>query len=140
MAEKGKVKKQRQKAMFAAMEGLRPIGGFPLPPRKAMSKAKKASKKLDYPVPPYAGVNLWKLYKWASFEWKQLGHRPALVTPVAILVALLTWEREKELQEARWEQLERIETKHYAATLYGAFGRRPRRKKLFGVIPMPGGR
>ena len=70
MPEKDKLKKARQKSRFAAMEALRENKGFPIPPRKAMSQAKKASKKLAYPLPPYAGAGPVQLFRWAQFEWR----------------------------------------------------------------------
>src|SRR5215210_8711737 len=133
MARKDKLKELQQKSRFAAMEGLRPRGGFPVPPRKAMAEAKKASKKLSYPVPPYPGANMLQLYRWTRYEWWKLGKWQRVALPVIVLVALTTWEKEKELQEARWKEIDRLETKRTAAHLYGAFGpRKPTRRKLFG--------
>ena len=138
MAKKDKVKELRQKSRFAAMEGLRPTGGFPVPPRKAMKEAKKTSRKLSYPVPPYPGANLLQLYRWAEFEWWRLGRWQRVVAPVVVLVALLTWEKERALQDARWDEIEKEQTKQQAAEAYGAFGRKPQRRKLLGIIPLPG--
>lgn len=138
MAKDDKVKELRQKSMYAAMEGLRPRLGFPVPPRKAMARAKKASKKLPYPLPPYANTNPLLLYRWASEEWRRLGRWQSLAGPVALVAALLTWEKEKALQEARWTELDKAAARQHAAEVYGAYGR-PRRRKLFGVIPLSGG-
>ncbi|MDQ5824632.1 MAG: hypothetical protein M3441_10550 [Chloroflexota bacterium] len=138
MAGKDKLKQTRQKSKFAAMEALRENRGFPVPPRKAMSQAKKASKKLAYPLPPYAGTSLVQLYKWAQFEWRRLGKWQSFVLPVVVLNALLTYDREKALQDRYWDQLERSETKEVAAQAYGAYGPRAKKRKLFGVIPLPG--
>jgi hypothetical protein len=138
VAKKDKVTELRQKSRFAAMEGLRPTGGFPLPPRKAMKEAKKTSKKLSYPVPPYPGANLLQLYRWAQFEWWQLGRWQKVVAPVVVLVAVLTWEKERAIQDARWDEMEKERTKQQAAETYGAFGRKPQRRKLLGIIPLPG--
>jgi hypothetical protein len=138
MAKKDKLKKDRQKSRFAAMEALRENKGFPLPPRKAMSQAKKASKKLAYPLPPYPGTNPVQLFRWAQFEWRKLGKWQNVVLPFVVLNALLTWEREKEHQDRYWDQLERGQTKEIAAQAYGAYGQRPKRRKLFGVIALPG--
>ena len=138
MAGKDKVKQARQKSKFAAMEALRENRGFPVPPRKAMSQAKKTSKKLAYPLPPYPGTNLIQLYKWAQFEWRRLGKWQGVVLPVVVLNALLTYDREKALQDRYWDQLELSETKVVAAQAYGAYGPRPKKRKLFGVIPLPG--
>jgi hypothetical protein len=140
MAEKDKLKQARQKSRFAAMEALRENKGFPIPPRKAMAQAKKSSKKLAYPLPPYAGANLVQLYRWAQFEWRKLGKRQGVVLPFVVLNALLTWEREKALQDHYWDELERAETKEVAARTYGAYGPQPRKRKLFGIIPLPGGK
>ncbi len=96
-----KVRKLRQRSKFAAMEGLRPVGGFPVPPRKAMSEARKVSKKLPYPVPPYPGTNLLQLFRWGQYEWWKLDKWQSVAAPVMALVALLTWEQERELREER---------------------------------------
>ncbi|HVG00602.1 MAG TPA: hypothetical protein VND68_12250 [Chloroflexia bacterium] len=140
MAEKDTIKQARQKSKFAAMEALRDNKGFPIPPRKAMSRAKKVSKKLAYPLPPYAGANLVQLYRWGQFEWRKLGRWQQVVLPVVVLNALLTWEREKELQDRYWDQVDRAQAKEAAAQAYGAYGPRPRKRKLFGIIPLPGGK
>jgi hypothetical protein len=137
MAKKDDVRKLREQSKFAAMEGLRPTAGFPVPPRKAMARAKKVSKGLAYPVAPYPNANKLSMYRWASSEWKGLGRWQSLAAPVVLIVALLTWEKEKALQEARWFQIEKEETRRRAAEIYGAFGR-PRRRKLLGIIPLPG--
>ena len=138
MAKDDKVKELKQKSRFAAMEGLRPTGGLPTPPRKAVKQAKKASKGLSYPVPPYPGANPVQVYRWAQQEWGNLGRCQSLALPIIVIAGLLTWEREKALQEARWGEIERIETKQLAAETYGAFGRPERKRKLLGFIPLPG--
>jgi hypothetical protein len=139
MAKKeNKLEQMRQKSRFAAMEAKKPVGGLPLPPRKAMSNAKKASKKLSYPLPPYPGANPVQLYRWARYEWWKLGKWQGLALPLVVLTALRTWEKEMELKEARWQQVDKIEAKQAAAEAYGAFGRfRPKKRKLFGIIPLP---
>ena len=139
MAKKDdKVTQLQQKSRFAAMEGLRSKGGLPEPPRKAMKEAKKLSKKLPYPVPPYGDNSPLQMYRWAQYEWRKLGKWQGLTLPLVILSALLTWERESALREARWEEVERAETKRIAAETYGAYGKQePKRRKLFGVIPIP---
>ncbi|MDQ3931025.1 MAG: hypothetical protein M3328_18005 [Chloroflexota bacterium] len=138
MAAKDKLKKERQKSRFAAMEALRENKGFPVPPRKAMSQAKKASKKLAYPLPPYPGANLVQLYRWTQFEWRKLRKWQSFVLPVVVLNVLLTWDKERALQEQYWDQLERAETKEMAAQTYGAYGPLPKKRKLLGIIPLPG--
>ncbi len=140
MAEKEMIKKARQKSRFAAMEAMRENRGFPVPPRRAMSQAKKASKKLAYPLPPYTGANPVQLYRWAHFEWRKLVRGRQVVLPFVMLNALLTWEREKELQDRYWEQLEHAKTKELAARAYGAYGPQPKKRKLLGIIPLPGGK
>ena len=137
MVKEDKATELRQKSKFAAMEALRPKPGFPVPPRKAVSNAKKASKGLVYPVPPYPNTNLLALYRWANVEWKNVGHWQSLAAPIVIIVSLLTWEKEKALQEARWTQIEKEEVRRRAAEIYGAFGTQPRKRKLFGLIPLP---
>lgn len=145
MAGKDKLKKERQKSKFAAMEALRAQGGFPVPARKAMSRAKKTSKKLAYPLPPYAGANLLQLYRWGQFEWHNLGRWQRLAAPIVLLVALLTWEKERAMQDQRWDEIEQHDTRRMAAELYGAHGpsvyaQRTKRRKLLGIIPLPGGK
>ncbi len=138
MAKKDdKVTQLRQKSRFAAMEGLRSQGGLPEPPRKAMKESRKISKKLPYPVPPYGNTNPVQMYRWARQEWWKLGKWQSLTLPIIVLSALLTWERENALREARWDEVERAETKRIAAETYGAFGRQAQKRKLFGLIPLP---
>lgn len=139
MAKKdSKIEQLRQKSRFAAMEVKKPVGGLPVPPRKAMSNAKKASKKLPYPVAPYPGANMMQLYRWARYEWWKLDKWQMLALPIIVVTALRTWEKEMELQEARWQQIDKFETKQAAARAYGAFGRTTRKRKLLGFIPLPG--
>ena len=140
MAGKDRVKKLREQSKFAAMEGLRPRDRWPVPPRKAMSQAKKASKRLPYALPPYPGANRLALYRWAEGEWRSLGRWQGLALPVMLLVGLLAWEKEKALQEAYRFELEKAQARQYAARLYGAFGPARRKRKLLGIIPLPGGR
>ena len=141
MAKKDKVTELRQKSRFAAMEALRPADAFPVPPRKAMARARKASKKLSYPLAPYPGANMLQLYRWAEKEWWRLGRWQNVAAPVIALVALLTWEKEMELREARQAEVARAQAKDEAARIYGAYGLPARRKrKLLGLIPLPGRR
>ena len=137
MAKDKKVEKLRQQSMFAAMEGLRPRLGPPVPPRKAMSSAKKASKGLLYPLAPYPTASKRDVYRWANEEWKKLGKWQSLTAPIIVISALLTWEKEKALQDAYWDVQEKAEAKQRAAEVYGAFGRKPKRRK-FLFIPLPG--
>lgn len=141
MAGKDKLKKERRKSRFAAMEAMRRTQGFPMPPRKAMSRAKKSSKNLAYPLPPYAGAGPLQMFRWAQFEWKKLGRWQRVAAPVVVLSALLTWEKEVAMQEQRWDEIEHAQTKRAAAELYGAHGpsvytQRTKRRKLFGLIPV----
>jgi hypothetical protein len=139
MAKEDKVKELKQKSRFAAMEGLRTNRGFPTPPRKAMGQAKKLSKKLPYPVPPYPEANPVQAYRWAQYEWWKLGRWQSLALPVIIIAGLLTWEKEKALREIGWGEAERIEAKRVAAETYGPSGRPPApKRKLLDFIPLPG--
>ena len=139
MPKNDKVKELKQKSRFAAMEGLRPSRGLPTPPRKAIKEAKKASKHLSYPIAPYPEASPTQLYRWARDEWWKLGRWQSVALPVIVIAGLLTWEKENALKEARWEEVERIEAKQLAAEAYGAYGRPPKRKrKLLGIIPLPG--
>jgi hypothetical protein len=141
MAKDDKVKELKQKSRSAATKGLEAARGFPTPPRKAVKEAKKASKKLPYPVPPYPGANPAQLYRWAQHEWQGLGRWQNLALPVIVIVGLLTWEKESALKEARWGEVERTDARQIAAETYGAFGRPPtRNRKLLGFIPLPGGK
>jgi hypothetical protein len=105
-----------------------------------MTRAKKASKKLAYPISPYPGAGKLQVFRWAQYEWSQLGHWQSLAAPVIALVALTTWEREKQLREDREFQITRGETKRFAARTYGAYGERPQRRRLLGLIPLLGGK
>ena len=118
MAGKDEVKKLRRKSRIAALEGLRNQPGFPVPPRKAMSLAKKKSKSLAYPLPPYPAANPLLLYQWARGEWQSLGRFKKLALPVIALVALTTWEKEQMMKDARWDQVEREQTVQFANDLY----------------------
>jgi hypothetical protein len=140
MAKQDKLEKERQKAREAAGKDLKERRGFPIAPRKAMANAKKASKRLSYPVPPYAGANILQLYRWGSEEWRKVGRWQNLALPFVILTALLTWEKEKALQEDYYVQLEQRAIREENAKLYGTFGRAPKPRKLFGFIPLPGKR
>jgi hypothetical protein len=140
MAKKDEAEKLRERSRKAAEEGLKPREGLPVPPRKAMAQARKASRKLPYPLPPYPGANMLSLSRWAAAEWRDLGRWQGLAAPVVALVALLTWEKERAVQDAYLAELDKADTKRYAARLYGAYGTRPRRRKLLGFIPLPGRR
>ncbi len=137
MADKDKVQSLREKSKSVAAKTLEHKGGFPVPPRKAMSQAKKASKKMSYPIAPYPAANPLQLYRWAQAEWRGLGRWQGLAAPVIVLVALLTWEKEQHIQEERWFDIDKAATKAYAAKVYGAFGRGKRKRKLLGIIPLP---
>jgi len=118
MADKKKVTTLRLKSRLAAFDALKSPRGFLVPPRKAMSVAKKESKGLAYPLPPYDGQNLLLMFRRAQNEWKSLGKYRRLALPVIILVALTTWEKENELREARWDRIELEETARLANRLY----------------------
>lgn len=118
MAKKSEIKTLRQKSRIAALEGLRSQKGFPVPPRKAMSLAAKKSKGLPYPLPPFAGGNLLLLFQWARGEWQSLGRHKKFALPIIALVALTTWEKENEMREARWDEIERDQTIRFANDLY----------------------
>ncbi len=136
MAKKNEIEKLKRKSRIAALDGLRSQSGFPIAPRKAMSAAKKKSKGLAYPLAPYAGSNILLLYQWARGEWQNLGKWQRLALPVVALVALTTWEKESQLKEARWEQLEREEARQIAAKSYGAFGpTAPKKRGLIRFLP-----
>jgi hypothetical protein len=139
MAKQDKKLELRQKSKFAAMEGLRPHDGLPLPPRTAMKQAKRASKKLAYPVPPYAGVLLPVLLMDAKKEWDKLGRWQRVAAPAVVLVSLLTWEQEAKKREQFQAVVERRAAKTTVAELYGQrYLARPPGRKLFGLIPLPG--
>jgi hypothetical protein len=141
MARDDKKKELRQKSRFAAMEGLRPHDGLPLPPRKAMKQAKRASKKLPYPLPPYAGTFLPVLLMDAMKEWDKLGRWKSFAAPAVLLMSYLTWEQEAKKREQFQVVVERRAAKTTVAELYGSrYLARPERRKLFGVIPLPGRR
>jgi hypothetical protein len=137
MARKDKVTELKQKSRFAAMEGLRPRAVMAVPPRKAMKQARKASKKLLYPVSPYPDAGPMQVYRWAQQEWWKLGRWRNLALPVIILSAFRTWKQETALREKRVEDVERAEIMQMAREMYLAPPRKKQRK-LFGFIPLPG--
>jgi hypothetical protein len=134
MADKNKVSKLREKSRIAALEGLRSQPGLPVPPRKAMSLAKKKSKGLGYPLPPYPGANPLVLFQWARGEWQQLGKWQRLALPVMALVALTTWEKENEMREARFDRIEHEQTTQLAADLYIKASTHPKKRES-GIWP-----
>jgi hypothetical protein len=134
---KNKVEELQKKSRFEALRMLRESQGFPVPPRKAVSQAKKTSKKLGYPVAPYK-ANPIELYRWGRHEWEQLGRWRGLAAPVALLVALTTWEKEKGLQEEYWSNTEKARARRAAVEAYRLAQRMPRKRKLLGIIPLPG--
>ena len=141
MANEDKKKELRQKSRFAAMEGLRPHDGLPLPPRIAMRHARRASKKLGYPLPPYAGTFLPILLLDAKREWDKLGKWQRVALPAMVLVGLVTWEQEIEKRERFQVTVDRSATKARAAEVLASQRlSRLRKRKLFGVIPLPGKR
>jgi hypothetical protein len=129
MAEKAKIRTLRRKSRVAARKGLQSRPGLPVPPRKAMSLAGKKSKGLPYPLPPYPGANPLQLVRWASGEWQALGRFKRLALPVIAFVALTTWEKERERQEVRWDEIERQETVKLANDLYIRASTSPRQRK-----------
>ncbi|MFL5732124.1 MAG: hypothetical protein ACJ78Q_02890 [Chloroflexia bacterium] len=140
MAKKDEVKTLQQKSKFAAMEGLRPTSRWPVSPRKAMAQARKSSKGRGYPVPPYPDANPLQLFRWGRSEWHSLGRAQKVALPVIIFTALTTWEKEDAIREERQFELDRASAKVYAARLFGAFGEPRRKRKLLGIIPLPGGK
>src|SRR5919199_740440 len=135
MAKEDKVRRLKERSKRTAEETLKEREGFPIAPRKAMAHARKASKKLPYPLPPYASANRVQLLRWAAIEWQNLGRWQRVALPVVALVALLTWEKERALQESYQVEVDKAALKHRAAEMYGAFGRRARKRKLLGIIP-----
>ncbi len=129
MAEKDEIKKLRRKSRVVARKGLQSKPGFPVPPRKAMSLARKKSKGLPYPLPPYPVGNPLQLIRWAGGEWNALGRFKRLALPVIAFVALTTWEREREMQEVRWDEIERQQTVELANDLYIKASTKPRERK-----------
>ncbi len=140
MARKNKVIELRRKSRLDALKLLQKPEGLPLPPRKAMAQAKKAGKKLGYPVPPYPNSNpiqLYQLFKWAREEWNKLGRWQSLAAPVAALVALTTWEKELTIQKEYYIQLAEEKARQVAASDNPVEAPKQRRK-LFGIVPLPG--
>ena len=134
MAKNDQLTKLRQKSRIAALEGLRSQPGFPTPPRKAISLAKKKSKGLDYPLPPYPGTNLLLLFQWARGEWQSLGRWKQLALPVIALVALTTWEKESQLREARYDNIDREQATRLANDLYIQASTKPKPRKS-SILP-----
>ena len=137
MANK-KVAELKRKSRFDALKILREHEGLPLPPRKAMAQAKKASKKRGYPVAPYPNANPIQLYRWAKVEWDKLGRWQSLAAPVALIVGLMTWEKERALQEEYQAQTDKAVARRLAARAYNLLEQPKRKRKLLGFIPLPG--
>jgi hypothetical protein len=138
MADKKKVTELRRKSRFDALRILREHEGLPVAPRKAMAQARKASKQRGYPVAPYPNANPLQLYRWAKVEWDKLGRWQSLAGPVAIISALLTYEKERAVQDEYHSRSDKAEARRLAAsTLYRLEQPKPKRK-LLGFIPLPG--
>lgn len=138
MAKKNKVAELKRKSRFDALTLLKDTGGLPIPPRKAMSQAKKATRERGYLVSPYPNSNPIKLYNWAKVEWEKLGRWQSLAAPVAIIAALLTWEKERNLQEEYSSRSDKAAARRLAAKAYNLIERPKRKRKLLGFIPLPG--
>ena len=139
MAKENKVDELQKKSRLDALKILGATEGLPVSPRKAMSQAKKATKARGYPVSPYPKDNpiqLYQLYKWGREEWNKLGKWQPLVTPVMILVALMTWEKERNLQDEYAYRSTKIRARRMAFDLID--GPKPKKRKLLGFIPLPG--
>ena len=136
MAKQDKVTELKQKSRFAAMEGFKPRVGLPVPARRAMRKARKASKKLPYPVPPYSGAWSFQLYQWGRQEWWKLGKEQRRALPFIVLSALLPARQEVAIRAKSEEAFERAALKRMATAMYPAPDK-SKRRKLLGIIPLP---
>jgi hypothetical protein len=132
MAKK-KVVELQKKSRLDALKIMRGSEGFPVPPRKAMAQARKATKKLGYPVAPYTNTNPLQLFNWAKLEWAKLGKWQTLATPVILLVGLLTWNKEQAIQEEYNANTDKARARRLAAQAY-RFTAPPKRKSLIGRI------
>ena len=139
MAKK-KVVELKKKSRLDAFKILRGSEGFPVPPRKAMSQAKKATKALGYPVAPYTNTNPIQLFSWAKQEWSKMGRWQSLVAPVVLLVALRTWDKEQAVQEEYMGMSDKARARRLAAQIYRVDEPPKRKRKLLGIIPLPGGK
>lgn len=135
MANK-KVDELKKKSRRDALGILRAEQGLPLPPRKAVAEAKKATKERGYLVAPYPKANPIQLFNWGKDEWQKLGRWQMLAAPVAIFVALTTWEKERALQEEYSSQSDKLAARRLANRLMEK--PKPKKKKLLGFIPLPG--
>ena len=135
MAKEKDLKKLREEPRKAGRKGLEAAEGFPIAPTKAMSRARKNSKRLDYPLPPYA-ANIFSMSRWVAAEWRGLGRWQSLAAPFIVIVALLTWEKEKAMQDDYLDELERRQLRNEAIHLYA--DRHAKKRKLLGIIPLPG--
>ena len=138
MAKKTEVAELQRKSRFDALKILRESEGVPISPRKAMARARKASKQLGYPVKPYSDANLFQLFKWARIEWDKLGKWKSLAAPVAIISALLTWEKERALQVEYRARYEKAAARRLATRAIFGTGTPKRKRRLLGFIPLPG--
>ncbi len=136
MANK-KVDELQRKSRLDALKMLRASQGLPMPPRKAVAQAKKATKERGYLVSPYPQANPIQLYNWAKEEWNKLGRWQSLAAPAAIIAALLTWEKERGLQAEYASQSDKIEARRLALSLMDA-PKKKQKRKLLGFIPLPG--
>lgn len=139
MARK-KVVELKKKSRLDAFKILRGSEGFPVPPRKAMSQARKATKALGYPVAPYTNTNPVQLFNWAKLEWIKLGRWQSLATPVILLVVLRTWQKEQTVQEEYMGNSDKAKARRLAAQIYRVAEPPQRKRKLLGIIPLPGGK
>lgn len=137
MANK-KVVELKRKSRLDALNILKAEQGLPLPPRKAMSQAKKATKATGYLVSPYPKANPIQLYNWAKEEWNKLGKWQSLAAPIALISALLTLEKEVSLREDYNSRSDKAEARRLAARLMVAPPAKPKKRKLLGFIPLPG--
>ena len=135
---KNKVGELKKKSRLDAFKILRGSEGFPVPPRKAMSQARKATKKLGYPVAPYTNTNPIQLFNWAKLEWGKLGRWQAIATPVILIVGMLTWDKERTVQEEYRGNSDKARARRLAAQAYRFAEPTRRKKKLLGIIPLPG--
>jgi hypothetical protein len=136
MADRLKLSALRGRARRTAGKSLARSTGFPVPPRKAMSLARKASKKLQYPLAPYARANSLQLAQWAAAEWGKLGRWKSLALPVVLYTAYRTWQDEIAQREEYLANRTRRDVQRDYAKLYGSFGEPPRRRRLLGIIPL----
>jgi hypothetical protein len=140
MADRKKSTELQSKSRLDALKILREREVLPAP-RKALTRSSKTSKERGVLVPPYPNANpldFYRLYQWAKAEWGKLGRWQSLAVPVAVVVGLLSWEKELALREEYKTKAEINAAKRRVNEVISEIDIPKQKRKLFGFIPLPG--